>query len=35
MPRYDIVGGGLLAAMLFLTFIVFLIWLLGPSPPRG
>jgi hypothetical protein len=35
MPRHDIVGDCLLAAMLLLAFIVFLIWLLGPSPPRG
>jgi hypothetical protein len=35
MPTYDIVGGCLLAAMVFLGFIVFLVWLLGPSPPRA
>jgi hypothetical protein len=35
MPRYDIAGGCLLAAMLFLALIVFPISLLGPSLPRG
>jgi hypothetical protein len=35
IPRYDIVGGCLLAAMVFLAFVVFLLWLLGPTAPRG
>ena len=35
MPRHDIVGGCLLAAVVFLAFVVLLVWLLGPSPPRG
>jgi hypothetical protein len=28
LPKYDIVGGCLLAVMLFLSFVVYLLWLL-------
>jgi len=34
VPRRDIGDGCLRAAMVFLAFIVLLICLLGPSPPR-
>ena len=34
VPRRDSSDGCLFAAMVFLAFVVLLIWLLGPSPPR-